>query len=678
MKRLLLLAVLFAGPVPFAVAQPQPIVSGLRTPESVAVAADGKVYVTEIGEFNKDGDGAVVLIEGDKATPFVTGLNDPKGIVAHSRWLFVADKTRIVRIDVPTRKMDEFAPASAFPTPPQFLNDIAVDPGTGKKGTVLYVSDSGDLKGNGGAVYRVAEKGKISVVVDKNKMPSLHTPNGLALDGESFLLVLDFGTGILYRVKLTDGSAERLADGFGGGDGLAWDYNGRLFISDYKGGKIFGIARPGEKPVLVADRFKSAADICMSLDRKSILIPDMSAGTLTAVPAVVPGYEVDETPLDVSFEVCFPNLEWTGWKPETDDGKPNQLRLILLTHAGDGSNRVFVPTQQGIIHVFPNDQAAKRTEIFLDLSDRVRYDDRTNEEGFLGLAFHPKFKENGEFFVFYTPKYKNPKQMRNVVSRFRVSKSDPTKGDPASEEILMQFDKPFWNHDGGTICFGPDGYLYITHGDGGSGGDPHDNGQNLNSLLGKIHRIDVNKKADGKNYAIPPDNPFVGTKDARPEIFAYGFRNLWRMSFDRKTGDFWAGEVGQNLFEEIVRVQKGGNYGWRRRESLHPFGPTGVGVNDKMIEPIWEYHHEVGKSITGGHVYRGNRVPELDGHYIYGDYVTSKIWALKFDESKARVVANRPLKDPTKPVYSFGEDEKGELYLLTASINGKGIYWLKK
>jgi glucose/arabinose dehydrogenase len=188
----------------------------------------------------------------------------------------------------------------------------------------------------------------------------------------------------------------------------------------------------------------------------------------------------------------------------------------------------------------------------------------------------------------------------------------------------------------------------------------------------------VDKKADGKNYAIPPDNPFVGRKAALPEIYSYGHRNIWRMAFDRKTGDFWAGEVGQNLFEEINIIKKGGNYGWRRRESLHPFSPTGVGVNEDMIDPIWEYHHEVGKSITGGHVYRGRRVPELDGHYVYGDYVTSKIWALKYDESKGRVVANRPLQDPTKPVYSFGEDEKGELYLLTASINGKGIYWLKK
>jgi glucose/arabinose dehydrogenase len=265
--------------------------------------------------------------------------------------------------------------------------------------------------------------------------------------------------------------------------------------------------------------------------------------------------------------------------------------------------------------------------------------------------------------------------MTNVVSRFRLSKDDPTKLDPDSEEQLVRYTKrPFWNHDGGTVCFGADGCLYIVHGDGGAGNDPYDNAQNLGVLFGKILRIDVDHKDEGKNYAVPKDNPFVGTKGALPEIWAYGLRNPWRISFDRKTGQLWCADVGQNLFEEIDLIVKGGNYGWNRREGFHPFGGRGTGRQKEFIEPIWEYNHEVGKSITGGTVYRGKQFPELEGHYLHADYVTSKIWALKYDEKLNRVTANRPIPDPTKPVMSFGEDEAGELYFMTYSPKGQGIY----
>jgi glucose/arabinose dehydrogenase len=654
----------------FAQQPPKPLVTGLKNPESVVVGPGGRVFVTVIGEFDKDGDGAVLVLDKDMAVPFAAALDDPKGIASHQEWLFVADKTRVWRID---RKgmADVFAAANAFPVPPLFLNDVVVDPETG----TLFVSDSGDLKGKGGAIYRISPKGKVDLVTDQKRFPELHTPNGLAMDGQSHLLVLDFGSGELHRVKIADGKAEKVADGFGGGDGLVWDMFGRLFVSDWKNGKVFAIARPGEKPVQLAANFQAPSDMCLDTTRKLILVPDMKAGTITALPTNVPGFEVDESPLPLETALAFPDLQWTGWSGMNDKGQVVQLRPILLTHAGDGSNRVFVPTQHGVIHVFPNDQKATKTAVFLDLQDRCIYSDNQNEEGFLGLAFHPKFKTNGEFFVFYTPR---KGKLQNVVSRFRVSKDDPNRADPNSEEEVLRFTKPFWNHDGGTICFGPDGYLYITHGDGGAANDPFNNGQNLKTLLGKVLRIDVDRKEAGKNYAIPKDNPFVGKADVAPEIFAYGLRNVWRMAFDRQTGKLWAGEVGQNLYEEINIIQAGGNYGWKPRESLHPFGAQGVGPRPDLIEPIWEYHHDIGKSITGGQVYRGKRLPDLDGHYLYADYVSGRIWALKYDEAKKRVTANRPIKDRTLPILSFGEDEQGEAYLMTATPTGKGLYWFVK
>lgn len=674
MMRSLLLgaALVAAAPAASAKDNPKPIAEGLKSPESVAVGPDGAIYISEIGEFNKNGDGRIVAIRNGKVVPLVDGLDDPKGIAVFSRWLFVADVTKVLKIDLVTKKVDLFAPANSFPTPPLFLNDITADPESG----MVYVSDSGDLKGHGGAVYRITPQGLVSLVINEKSLPGLNTPNGVLLDGASHLLLADFGTGELHRIKLANRTTEKIAEGLGSCDGLAWDNHGRLFVSDWKGGQVFVIPRPGEKAVLLAKDFKAAADICMSLDKKQILVPDMTAGTLTAIKAEVPGQPLDTSPFPAKLEPTFTQLKWTGYSPETDTGRPNSFRPILLTHAGDGSNRIFVPSQQGVIHAFRNEpEAAQSTSIFMDITDRVKYNDATNEEGFLGLAFHPKFKETGEFFVFYTPK---GAKIRNNVSRFRVMKDDPTKGDPKSEEILITYERPFWNHDGGTICFGPDGYLYIVHGDGGAGNDLFDNGQKMSSLLGKILRIDVNSRADGLPYGIPKDNPFVGIKDARPEIYALGVRNPWRIAFDRKTGQLWAGDVGQNLYEEIDIIVKGGNYGWNRREGLHPFGALGVGPRKDLIDPIWEYHHDVGKSITGGTVYRGSRVPELDGHYIYGDYVSSRVWALKYDGEQKRTTANRPVKDPNKPVYSFGEDEKGELYMLTASRDGKGIYWFSK
>jgi glucose/arabinose dehydrogenase len=642
------------------------LVTGLKNPASVVVGPDGRIFVTTIGDALKDGDGAVLVIADGKAKPFATGLDDPHGIAAWNEWLFVADKSRVWRIDK-QGKATVFADAKAFPSPPEFLVGIAVD----EEGT-LYVAENSELGGKSGAIYRIDQKGKVRRIIDASQTKGFQSPSDIVMDGMSHLIALNSNTGAVLRIKIADGTAVPIAEGFQTPHNLAWDKHGRLFVADGRGGRVSVIPRPGMKPIELASGFKLPVGMCADATGRALLVCDMEAGSLTAIPISIPGQEVDERPLPVKTAIAFPDLQWTGWKAENDKGLVVPLRPIVLTHAGDGSNRVFVATQHGVIHVFPNDQKADKTRVFLDIQDRVVYDDNQNEEGFLGLAFHPNYKKNGEFFVFYTTK---KAKLTNVVSRFRVSKDDPNRADPASEEVLLTIKKPFWNHDGGTLCFGPDGYLYIAHGDGGAANDPYGNGQKLSTMLGKVLRIDVDHKDEGKPYAIPKDNPFVGKQGALPEIYAYGLRNVWRMAFDRKTGVLWASDVGQNLYEEIDHIVADGNYGWNLREGLHPFSNKGVGPRPDLIEPIWEYHHDVGKSLTGGAVYRGKRLPELDGHYLYADYVTAKIWALQYDATKKRVVANRPIRDPNVPVMSFGEDEQGELYFMTFSPNGKGLHW---
>ena len=304
------------------------------------------------------------------------------------------------------------------------------------------------------------------------------------------------------------------------------------------------------------------------------------------------GEDVDQRPLKIGVEDAFPNLRIP--------------RPVVLTHAGDGSRRIFVGTQFGVIHVFPKDRDVEQTEVFLDIRSQVVYEEIENEEGFLGLAFHPQYKQNGTFFVYYTT---TEAPHTSVISRFRVSADDPDRADPASEEEILRIEQPYWNHNGGTLEFGPDGFLYIGLGDGGLSNDPLGHGQNLATLHGSILRIDVDRAEGDKNYAIPPDNPFVDRPGARPEIWAYGLRNVWRMAFDRRTGMLWAADNGEDLWEEIDIVQRGGNYGWSLREGRHKFVLQGSGPREDLIEPIWEYHHRVGMSIIGGCVYHGPRLP---------------------------------------------------------------------
>ncbi|MCH2201579.1 MAG: PQQ-dependent sugar dehydrogenase [Fuerstiella sp.] len=369
--------------------------------------------------------------------------------------------------------------------------------------------------------------------------------------------------------------------------------------------------------------------------------------------------DVQETALNVSVERAFPEISFE--------------RPLVITHANDETNRVFVAEQEGVIKVFPNDQEVEEAAVFLDIRNQVVYRDNKNEEGLLGLAFHPDYKNNGHFFLYYTT---TDADLTSVVTRFTVSKDDPHQADSQSEVELMRIKQPYWNHNGGTLAFGPDGLLYIALGDGGNGGDPLSHGQNLTTLLGSILRIDVDQQDDGKNYAVPADNPFVGMMvptnsrgdkqaPAAGEIYAYGFRNVWRLSFDKNTGSLWAADVGQNLWEEINIVQAGGNYGWNVRESKHWFRPDGNDNRNDLIDPVWEYHHDVGKSITGGAVYRGSRVPELKGKYVYADYVSGLLWALDYDPDSDSVNGNYSLTGRNQPVMSFGEDEAGDVYFST-------------
>lgn len=663
MKSSIVLALLggFLFILPIHAREPAIVAGGLSGPRNLTVASDGKIFITAMGEKDKKKSGAVYVIEEGKPKKFADGLENPRGIVTWAGWVFVVDGDRVVRV-TKDGVIYVLAAAKDFPKPPMNLTEIEVD----EMGN-LYVADPG-TKDNAGAVYRIDLERKVTYAVDPNKAKELQAPAGIVMDGFTHLLISDAKTGALIRHNLVSGKEEVLGKSFGGG--LAWDKFGRLFGTDAKDGILRAFPRPGSDPVEFKGTIIRSA-FRIDADSKNVLYIDKDEGALKSASARMPGFEVDETPLPLTTAQAFPDLDWAGWKPENDKGQVVPLRPVLLTHAGDGSNRVFVATEHGVIHVFPNDQKCQKTKVFLDIQDRVVYDDNQNEEGFLGLAFHPQYKKNGEFFVFYTTKKAN---LTNVISRFKVSKDDPDRADPASEEILLTIRKPFWNHDGGTLSFGPDGYLYLTHGDGGLANDPYGNGQNLKSLLGKVLRIDIDHKDKDKNYAIPKDNPFVDNPDARPEIYAYGLRNIWRMAFDKKTGALWAADVGQNLYEEIDLIVAGGNYGWNLREGLHPFGPKGVGPRKDLIEPIWEYHHDIGKSLTGGCVYRGARLKELEGAYLYGDYVSGKIWALRYDDAQKRVVANQPIADPKVAIMSFGEDEKGEVYFMTYSATGKGIH----
>ena len=327
-----------------------------------------------------------------------------------------------------------------------------------------------------------------------------------------------------------------------------------------------------------------------------------------------------------------------------------------VVNAGDGSGRIFVVEQAGVVRIVRDGNLVERP--FLDITDRVR---SGGERGLLGLAFHPDFPADPRLFVDYTDG-----EGRTQIASFTLDAADADRADPASEVAILTQRQPYANHNGGAVAFGPDGYLYIAFGDGGSGGDPHGNGQSLETVLGKIVRIDVSPSEGAVNaFAVPPDNPFVGRDGANDAIWLLGLRNPWRMSFDRATGDLWIGDVGQNAWEEIdvARAGVGGtNYGWNRMEGSHCFRPRSGCEDPALTLPVTEYAHEVGGcTVIGGAVYRGAAQPLLAGGYLFGDYCSGLMWAI--DPATDGPVEPTLVGDTGATLSSFGEDEAGELYV---------------
>ncbi len=330
---------------------------------------------------------------------------------------------------------------------------------------------------------------------------------------------------------------------------------------------------------------------------------------------------------------------------------PGRAELALILEKGGTARAVVIPAPgKGVADA----EQAPRV---------VQLDVRTNSElGLLGLAFHPKYAENGLFYLNYNPK---DGALRSVISEWKLSVTDVGKTPAVEQRVLLEFEQPYENHDGGQLQFGPDGYLYVGVGDGGFKNDPHGNGQNLSTWLGSMLRIDVDGRDPGKQYAVPKDNPFIGNQDAKPEIWAYGLRNPWRYSFDPK-GRLLVADVGQGEWEEIDYVRAGDNLGWNIREGRHCFSPARDCPTAGLVDPIAEYSHELGKSVTGGYVYTGSALPSLQGKYVFGDFVDGRVWALTLPDELdpgEPMLELEPLGQWAYLMSTFGRDSSGELYV---------------
>lgn len=368
-------------------------------------------------------------------------------------------------------------------------------------------------------------------------------------------------------------------------------------------------------------------------------------GSVTSPPGPPPPPPPPTASPDIAVQQVFTNLNFS--------------QAVSMVQAPGDSTRWFVVEKTGVVRVFANDQAANSSDVFVDISGIVN--SSFSESGLLGIAFHPDFPVTPEVFLSYTVTG-NP--LISHVSRFQSADGGLTLN--PTPEIILTVIQDFSNHNGGDLAFGQDDLLYASFGDGGSGGDPNDRAQNTANLLGSILRINI----DGNSpYEIPPTNPFAspdlcvqGTSSGTPcpEIYAYGLRNPWRFSFDSATGNLWVGDVGQGAFEEVDRVTLGGNYGWRCREGANDFDMTGV-CPAGLLDPITEYGRGLGQSITGGYVYRGTAVANLVGSYVFGDFVTGRIFAVPADSQEGTVAEE--LLDSTLSIAAFAEGSDGELYV---------------
>lgn len=346
-----------------------------------------------------------------------------------------------------------------------------------------------------------------------------------------------------------------------------------------------------------------------------------------------------------------------------------------LINAGDGSNRLFLVQQRGVIYVFNNSPEVSNRNIFLDLSSKVSQ--TYFDHGLLGMAFHPDYINNHYFYVYFTfDSASTTAPFWSRVSRFTTSFINPDSALKSTEQILLTVPQTRPGHKGGKISFGPDGYFYFSLGDGGIGGNPASNGQNKTKLLGKILRLNVDSSSNGNNYSIPPTNPFyLNTQGYKEEIYAYGIRNMWKFNFDFLTGFIWGGDVGQSSYEEIDIIENGKNYGWSELEGFHCYSNLLCDSSDtSFTPPITEYPRDSGSTITGGYIYRGSLLPDLYGKYIFGDFTEGKVWALTYDNINPATYVQ--LLDTDFNISTFGEDENKEIYICKYSQTDGKIYQL--